>query len=313
MKLYIKANNLKILKNLDTLLPNAISKTTTLLDKNSNLEYLSNIKSAKQIQKHQKILFYDERDLSKLIKGVYFGNSSCEHLIPQIKEIVEARNICDVKHYNFVFVFPPISQTKVEDVKYICELLSKKPHSEVVVNDMGVLNIVLKYRTLKPILGLNFTKVIKNAFLDNTTQTDISKQQFTNQKELLSHTEFENKDVREFYKSLNIGRFSVENRDINIDFLDEVPRMQVDFYYPYITISNSKACDIAGCFEDKRGYFTYDDCSKYCNGASLEFTDSNILGLAQRYNSIYKTNITLDIPKIVYKSAKNRFVWEIFV
>ncbi len=313
MKLYIKVNTLKILKNLDTLLPYAISKTDTLIDKNSSYEYISNIQSAKELQKHQGKLFYDNRELNKQVKGIYFGNSSCEHLIPHVKDIIEAKNICEDKHYNFVFIFPAISANKIEDVKYICELLSKKQSSEVVVNDIGVLNIVLKYKNIKPILGLNFTKIIKNAFLDNIPQTDITNDQLNNQKQLLSHCEFENKEVREFYKSLGVGRFGAENIDLNFEFLDDVPKMQIDFYYPYITIANSKACDIAGCFEDERGYFVYDDCSKYCNFVSLEFKHSDILGLRQRYNSIYKTNILLDISKIIYKNNRNRLVWELFL
>ncbi len=237
MKLYIKTNTLKILKNLSTLLPHALSKSDTLIDIDSSHEYISNIQSAKEILKHQDTLFYDNKELSKLIKGIYFGNSSCEHLIPQIKDIVEAKNICEDKHYNFVFVFPPISQNKQEEVVYICEFLAKKKDTEIVVNDIGTLNIVLKYKSLKPILGLNFTKVIKNAFLDNVPQFDISTSKLKNQKKLLSHSEFENKSVREFYKSLGVGRFTVENIDINLEFMCDVPKMQVDFYYPYITIA----------------------------------------------------------------------------
>jgi len=313
MKLYIKANSLKILKNLDTILPYATSKTNQLLDTNSNQEYLSNIKSAKEIQKYQKTYFYDTRELKQLIKGVYFGNSYCEHLLPAIKEIAEAKAFCENRHFNFVFVFAPMSQSKTKEVEYICETLSQKPNSEVVINDFGTLYNVLKYKNLKPILGLNFTKTIKNAFLDSIKQNDISSTQLQNQKRLLSHIEFENKSVREFYTSLNIRRFAIENIALSLDFLDEAPKMYVDFYYPNITISNSRACDIAGMFEDKRRYFAYDECPKYCNFASLEFEHSDVLGLYQRYTTIYKIDFNLNIPKIVYKNPKNRFVWEIFV
>ena len=312
MKLYIKANSLKILKNIDTLLYNTISKTTLLLDESSNLEYKANVQSAKEIKRVQEQLFYDTRELDKIIKGIYFGNSSCEHLLPHIKDIVEAKNICEQKHYNFVFVFPAISQNRVEDVEFICKFLAQKPKSEVVVNDIGVLNLALKHK-LKPILGLNFTKIIKNAFLDSVVQTDITNQQFQNQKELLTHSEFELQEVREFYKSLGVGRFGVENIAFDFEFLDKVPRFQVDFYYPYISIANSKACDIAGSFEDERGYFVYDECSKYCNFASLEFKNSEITGLRQRYNTVYKTSINLDMPKIVYKNDRNRLIWEVFL
>jgi hypothetical protein len=313
MKLYIKANKIKILKNIDTLLPHALSKTNALRDKDTHHDYVANIQSAMELQKHQKTLFYETRELSKLVKGVYFGNSSCEHLLAPVKEIAEAREFCQERHFNFVFVFPPLSQGKIEDARYICEMLSREKGCEVVANDIGVLQMILEYKTLKPILGLNFTKVIKNAFLDSMPQSDISKTQLSNQKELLSHIEFENSELREFYKSLGVGRFTLENIESDMSFMGDAPKMQVDFYYPHVTISNSRACDIAGCFEDERAYFAYDDCSKFCNFASLEFTHSDVLGLRQRYNTIYKTNISLDVPKEVYKNDRNRLVWELFL
>lgn len=313
MKLYIKANSLKILKNIDTLLPYATSKTKQFLDNNTNREYLSNLKTAHEIQKYAKSLFYDDRDLKHLVKGIYFGNSSCEHLLPNVRELVEALDFCQKRHLNFVFVFAPMSQNKIDEVEFICKTLNNTANQEIVVNDIGTLNIVLQYKNLKPILGLTFTKVIKNAFLDNVAQSDITPNQLENQKELLSHLEFENADVREFYASLNIRRFSIENIKLHLEFLEVVPKMSVDFYYPNITISNSKACDIAGSFEDRRKYFAYEDCPKYCNFASLEFKHSDVLGLFQRYNTIYKTDFNLNIPKTVYKNPRNRFIWEIFV
>ena len=313
MKLYIKANNLKILKNIDTLLPSNLSKTSTLLDANSLNEYRVNLQSAKELQKYQEQIFYDTRELSKLVKGIYFGNSSCEHLMPQVREIVEALEFCKGRHYNFVFVFAPLSQNKLEEARFICDMLNRQEGCEVVVNDIGILQLVLEYKNLKPILGLNFTKIIKNAFLGNVAQNDISKSQFKNQQKLLSSCEFENESVRVFYKSLGIGRFSLENVDIDVSFLNKSHKMQVDLYYPYITLANSKACDIAGSFEDERGYFVFDECSKYCNFTSLEFKNSDVLGIRQRYNTLYKTEISLEVQKELYKESRNRLVWELFL
>ncbi len=312
MRLYIKANHIKVLKNLDTLLPNANAKAQFLLDGNSCPEYTVNLESAKVLQEHSKMLFYEDRSLNKLIKGIYFGNSSCEHLLPSITEIVEAQNICTKKHYNFVFVFPPLSTFKMEEAQYIMTYLAQKEHSEVVVNDIGTLQLALEHKSLKPIIGLNFTKVIKNAFIDAVKPTDLSSEQLQNQKELLTHLEFEVPEVREFYKDMGVGRFSIENTDPELSFLDDTPKMQCDLYYPHIILANSKACDIAGAFEDQRGYFVYEECSKYCNYASLEFSHSNILNLHQRYNSVYKTQTQLQLSKQLYKNSKNRLIWELF-
>jgi len=313
MKLYIKANNIKVLKNLDTLLPNANAKAEFLLGKYAYAEYKANLEGAKVLDELKEDLFYESKRLGKLVKGIYFGNSSCEHLLPSIAELVEAQSICMKQHYNFVFVFPPLSAFKMEEAEYLMKHLAQSEENEVVVNDIGTLQLLLQYKSLKPILGLNFTKVIKNAFIDVVKPTELSSIQLENQKELLSHLEFEVPEVREFYKALNIGRFAIENINLDMEFLDTAPRMYCDFYYPHITLANSKACDIAGAFDDQRGHFVHEDCSRYCNYASLEFGNADTLKLQQRYNTVYKTNTQLEVPNVLKKNSKNRFIWELFL
>jgi len=313
MKLYIKANSLKILKNLPTLLPHAHAKTAYLLDPQSPLAYRSNLASASVLESQREKLFFSDKRLGSLVKGIYFGNSSCEHLLPSITDIVEAQRYCRDQHYNFVFVFPPLSHFKTEEASYILQHLAKERQCEVVVNDIGTLHLALGYPTLKPILGLTFTKVIKNAFIDHIRPTDLSERQFANQQALAKHCEFELASVRGFYKEMGVGRFSIENTGLALEFLDTTPRMQCDLYYPYITLAHAKACDIAGLFDDHRGYFVHDNCPRYCHSVSLEFAHSDILGLHQRYNSIIKSNTVLALDKIVYKSDKNRLVWELFL
>jgi hypothetical protein len=312
MKLYIKTSNLKTLKNIDTLVQENFSQLSFYIDEFSHYDYKANLLGAKELSKHKKELFYDDRGLDKLIKGVYFGNSSCEHLLPSIADIVEAKKICDKRHLNFVFVFGAMSEFMSEDVEFILKFLANNPQSEVVVNDIGTLHLALQYK-LKPILGLNFTKIIKNSFIDSIKPNNLSSTQLNNQHKLLTHSEFEIDEVREFYKELGVGRISVENTDIDLIFLDKKPKLQLDFYYPYITIANSKACDIASSFEDARGYFVHENCSKYCNFASLEFKHTQVLNLRQRYNTVYKTNFAIELDKSVYKDKKNRFIWEVFL
>ena len=313
MRLYIKANSIKILKNLPTLLPNANAKTAYLLDKQSPLEYKNNLASASVLEEQKEKLFFSDKSLASLVKGIYFGNSSCEHLLPSIIDIVEAQQLCREKHYNFLFVFPPLSHFKSEEASFILTHLAKEPQCEVVVNDIGTLHLALEHPTLKPILGLNFTKVIKNAFIDNITPTDLSSTQFAKQQALAKHCEFELSEVRGFYKSMGVGRFAIENTYLSVDFLDTAPKMYCDFYYPYISLAHSKACDIAGLFEDQRGYFVQEECPKYCNYISLEFEHNNILGLHQRYNTINKSKTSLELSDIISKGSKHRLVWEVFL
>ncbi len=309
MKLYIKANDLKTVKNLDELLNPHFSKFEPLFSAQVHPSYKHYYYAIKEIITKQ-YYFYDKRELKKVIKGVYFGNSYCEHLLPTPLEIAKAYGYFNDKHHNFVFVFPPIGENKIAEAKEILEELKRLSIKEVVVNDFGMLQLVKD--EFKTILGVNFTKVIKNAFLDSKEPFEVSSSQLINQKKLTSHLEFEIDFVREFYKSMGISRVSIENKDYDLSFLNKKPLFYVDIYYPNRIISHSRACDIAGVFNDKQTYFPAKNCQKFCTKASLSFEHSKVLNLFQDYNVIYKPLFRLELAEFVFKNKKNRVIWEIF-
>jgi len=217
MKLYIKANDYKTVKNLDSLLPAYISKTSLFLQEEINPFYKISILSAKEIEEKKELLFYDNREIKKIVKGLYFGNSYCEHLLPSPLEIAKAKSHYNDRHHNFVFVFAPIA-SKINRAKEILQTLKELQVKEVVVNDYGMMHLALS-EGFKPILGVNFTKTIKNTFIEHKMATEITKEQFKNQKELLKHLEFEISSYREFLKSLGIGRVSIENIEFDESFI----------------------------------------------------------------------------------------------
>ncbi len=309
MKLYIKANDIHTLKNLDELLQAHASRFEPLISPAMHPKYKHYYYAIKEIQNNQHY-FYDERELKKVIKGVYFGNSYCEHLLPSPLDIAKAYSYFNDTHHNFVFVFPPIGEHKMKEAKEILEELKRLEVKEVVVNDFGMLQLVKE--DFKVILGVNFTKTIKNAFLDAKEPLEVSSKQLANQKKLTTHLEFEIDFVREFYKSMGVSRVSIENKPYDMSFLNKKPLFYADIYYPNSTISHSRACDIAGIYNDKQTYFPAKTCQKHCTKTSLEFEHSKVLSLYQEYNTIYKPHLRLELPESVYKNKRNRLVWEVF-
>jgi len=85
MKLYIKINDIQTFKNLESLLKGRYTLLKKLLEKDYPIEYRANIQSLENLQ-NNKHLFFTQRDIRKEIKGIYFGNDSCEHLIPSLEE-----------------------------------------------------------------------------------------------------------------------------------------------------------------------------------------------------------------------------------
>jgi len=301
MKLYIKINDIQTFKNLESLLKGRYTLLKKLLEKDYPIEYRANIQSLENLQ-NNKHLFFTQRDIRKEIKGIYFGNDSCEHLIPSLEEIKEVFDFTKEKKLNFTLVLPPVSEFTIDKLEYIFQFLNSK-NTEIVVNDFGALNLSLKYKNIKVIAGLTFSKLIKPAFLEISNQ---------NQKELITHAEVEIDYYRQFFKSSGISRFSFENIDIDYSFLNEKPYVNIDLYYPFIKISYSKACNIAGLFNNIQNYFPVEHCSAYCKDVAFDIKDV-YFGIFQRYNSFYKLNQNLDLPKEVYSKKQNRLIWEIFL
>ena len=296
MKLYIKLNDIETFNNIEFLLKGRFTLFKKFLTKEYPIEYKANIQTLENLQ-NRKDLFFTQKDIRKEIKGIYFGNDSCEHLIPQISQIQEVLDYCKSNKLNFALVLPPLSEFSIKKVEKIFEFLKDKK-IEVVVNDFGALNLAKNYKNIKIIAGITFNKLIKPAFIQNLTE---------NQQNLIQQTEIQIQEYREFFKDLNITRFSFENVKLDFSFLLEKPYITVDYYYPFIRISYSKACNIAGLFNNIQNYFPVNHCPAYCKDVALEMEGS--YEIFQRYYCFYKINTDLNIPKEIF----NRLIWEVFL
>ena len=66
-------------------------------------------------------------------------------------------------------------------------------------------------------------------------------------------------------------------------------------------------------FENENSTFVNDSCHKYCLSSACDFENSKIYNIYQRYNTIYKPELQLNIPKDISKNKKNRLIWELFL
>jgi len=137
--------------------------------------------------------------------------------------------------------------------------------------------------------------------------------QLENQKQASSQLELAIPEVRSYLKSLNVGRFSIENMHYDTSFLDEVPRMNVDVYYPYIYLSCARACDTAGVVDNSYAHNPQKECSRHCEKVAIDFDEGWIFGLTHWNNAFYRVEKSIRIPKAIYKKARNRLIYEIWL
>jgi hypothetical protein len=267
------------------------------------------LESYKTLDAHKQELFYTEKPLKSAIKGVYFGNDTCEHLLITPVEIKKAISYCGSKKWHIVFRLPPMSENYTQRYKEILELLDSYS-SEVVFNDFGALELATIYPNIKKTLGRLFFKTQRSGFLDTFIQNDVSGEVFEAQMQNTTHCEYELQSIREFYKSLGIKRVSLENLPVKTEWLKQKPYMNVDIYYPNLFLAKSRACESLEVVNPKASYHPQSFCSKPCREFILEYEMSRYSGVFGNFNAYYKTKTKIEFEKTVIKKSDARLVWE---
>ena len=85
MKLYIKANNKKIIKNLDILLPKYNTKTASFLNNNSPVEYITNLESANIFEAEVNIF---SPDSLTIVTALSAANATASLFIIAISDVI---------------------------------------------------------------------------------------------------------------------------------------------------------------------------------------------------------------------------------
>jgi len=316
MKLFLKISGIRQFHALKSLLPNhnaEVQKIIRALHEDDNyVDYQPNLETNRELSARRKELFFDERELAQVVKGVYFGSDTCEHLLPYFRHVTEVMEHCQRYKLHFVFVFPPISSTYSKHADEMLSFLDGH-QAEVVINDYGMLAAASAYNQLKVSLGRLLNRVQRNAFVDNLRPTEVTAEQWENQRQANSQLELAIPEVRSYFKSLNVGRFAIENMQYDDSFFNDAPRMNVDVYYPYIYLSSSRACDTAGVVDHIYAHFPQKECARHCERVSIDFDEGWIFGMIHRNNAFYRVEKKIKIAESIYKKARNRLIYEIWI
>jgi len=84
---------------------------------------------------------------------VRFGSEFCEWKIPNMDVLREAYSLASERGKSFTYVTPRVSNSGLKTVRGQLAFLDGKDGVDVVVNDLGLLNILGQYPNLRPRLG----------------------------------------------------------------------------------------------------------------------------------------------------------------
>ncbi len=91
--------------------------------------------------------------VSSSCEKVRFGPEFCDIKLPDKKILRLVRELAEDAGKEFAYVTPPISNRTLDKIRETLSLLDELGSSEVIVNDLGVLRLLMKHQRLEPHLG----------------------------------------------------------------------------------------------------------------------------------------------------------------
>ena len=112
--LYIYLSRIEHILNLeDTLkiIPKPAPELVEILDESLHINQLALTNVKDYMYKYFGLHYIDN------VEGIYFGQETCENLIPSLKHLQQAVEFCQNNEYDFTFVTPYVSPKGIERLK----------------------------------------------------------------------------------------------------------------------------------------------------------------------------------------------------
>jgi len=220
------------------------------------------------------VMLYKKSQLSELHKGdfsrIYFGSETCDFLLPSetdIDALVKARDRYDI---DFTIVTPYVTQQNFSLCDRLLRRLYKNfPHTEIVVNDWGVLNLINShYPNFQIILGRIVNRQNRGLFFVDTRD---SKMELISDMKGLKKADrayfkasiLQNNHAMKFLNGFNILRISLDNLKQGV-LLERNSNIKIDLYYPFCYLTSSPHCLTRALLKKPHLFKRTIRCDKIC-------------------------------------------------
>lgn len=262
---------------------------------------------------------YGEDFLSR-IGGIYFGNDTCEQLLPSVAEVRKAFEYCRERGWKFVYVTPYVGPDAIKKFDAIFAYLNESaPGTEVVVNDFGVLRLLsTSHPNLVPTLGRLFVKLKRDprysytGFPISGRDVDDLESVQRNQSQTLQSGSLEIPVYRDFLRRKGVVRVATDFVPSGVNHADW--GFPTDAYWPWIYIMSGRACMVAAQTQPSKAKHPTDEpCRRQCQDYEL-VADHETYGsyaTVQRGNAIWMNGTGLFDH--VLSGGFERLVYEPFI
>ncbi len=240
---------------------------------------------------------------------LYFGHEFCERRLPSGPSLEEILSFVKTKQMEFSFVTPYVTSVGLKKTQKLIELLRRRNVScEVIVNDIGILNLINRqYPEFTPVLGRLLTKQKRSPelarvlgrrfkpryFIDPKTP---ERQVLLLQKELPPEMDLYYKGsntssvpiIHDFLVEQRIGRIELDNVAQGLHLELPKDKITASVYLPYVHITTTFFCPTAGCDQAEETLLRIKPCRQPC----------------QRYVFALKHK---SMPKVIYLRGNTQF------
>ena len=315
-KLHVHLSQIEHLLNLEETL-RIVSESDPLPIRIADENLLANqlsLKTIKSIMLESHGLNYAES-----IEGVYFGQETCEKLIPSIKDMQAAVSYCLEKQYSFTFATPYVGPHGMQKLLQLFDYLQLEASgSEVVVNDFGVLHQLCKnYKDLSPTLGRLLVKTKRDPRYSisgfEAAETDINDMKVVekNQAETIQSSALELTEYQSFLRLKGVKRICIDSPSPGFnEKLWAGNLLPVDLYWPWAYITSSRSCPVAAITQPgKESHPTEEHCKYQCRKFGFGFkSDKKMLPTVLRGNAVwmnttsqFESSLRFSFDRLIYQ------------
>jgi hypothetical protein len=218
---------------------------------------------------------------------LYFGNEFCEQLIPCAIDL--DRVLAFVSHHDLdlTFVSPYVTDRGLHRLEGLLgKLAEKRPNSEVVFNDYGVLRILkARYSRLKPVMGRLLNRMKRGPRLmmviDKLPRTTV---------EYFRRSNLTVPILCRFLNRNGVKRVELDNVLQGIGFA--LDRLEGSLYVPFAYVTTTRLCLVNSCDKPEReemiGIFP---CGKECRKYTFYLRNPIMpVTLIRKGNTIFLVN-----------------------
>ncbi len=235
--------------------------------------------------------------VSPRFSRLYFGNEFCEQLIPSRSDLRQVLDFVAEQGLDFTFVTPYVTDKGMKRLgPLLGEIKRRKPDSEVVFNDYGVLRVLhSRYTRLQPVMGRLLVRMKRGPRLmmviDKLPETTV---------EYFRSSNITVPVLVDFLREQGVRRVELDNVLQGIDF--HLDNLTGSIYVPFAYVTTTRFCLTNSCdIPEKEEFIGIFPCRRECQRYTF-YLRSGIMPvvLVRKGNTVFFENETLpdDIESI---------------